>query len=42
YEMTWKSLMKMMTEVNHLRSEIKKLEIKLGNLTVKGTDDVSC
>ncbi|GJW46554.1 reverse transcriptase domain-containing protein [Tanacetum coccineum] len=41
YEMTWKSLMKMMTEAYCPRSEIKKLEIELWNLTVKGTDVVS-
>ncbi|GJX15580.1 hypothetical protein Tco_0216412 [Tanacetum coccineum] len=36
-----KSLMKMMTEAYCPRSEIKKLEIELWNLTVKGTDFVS-
>ncbi|GJS06469.1 reverse transcriptase domain-containing protein [Tanacetum coccineum] len=41
YEMTWKSLMKMMTEAYYPRSEIKKLEIELWNLMVKGTDVVS-
>ncbi|GJX63729.1 hypothetical protein Tco_0296629 [Tanacetum coccineum] len=41
YEMTWKSLMKMMTEAYCLKSEIKKLEIELWNLTVKGTYVVS-
>nr|GEY34309.1 reverse transcriptase domain-containing protein [Tanacetum cinerariifolium] len=35
YEMTWKSLMKMMTEASCSRSKIKKLEIELWNLTVK-------
>ncbi|GJX99022.1 reverse transcriptase domain-containing protein [Tanacetum coccineum] len=41
YEMTWKSLIKMMSEVYCPRSEIKKLEIGFWNLTVKGTDVVS-
>nr|GEV12486.1 hypothetical protein [Tanacetum cinerariifolium] len=36
YEMTWKSLMKMMIEAYYPRSEIKKLEIELWSLTVKG------
>ncbi|GJU15762.1 reverse transcriptase domain-containing protein [Tanacetum coccineum] len=36
YEMTWKSLMKMMIEVHCPRNEIRKLENKLWNLTVKG------
>nr|GEU41298.1 hypothetical protein [Tanacetum cinerariifolium] len=38
YEITWKSLIKMMTEAYCPRSEIKKLEIDMWNLTVKGTD----
>ncbi|GJT08218.1 reverse transcriptase domain-containing protein [Tanacetum coccineum] len=38
YEMTWKSLMKIMTEAYCLRNEIQKLENELWNLTVKGTD----
>ncbi|GKA85272.1 reverse transcriptase domain-containing protein [Tanacetum coccineum] len=38
YEMTWKSLMKMMTEAYCLRNEIQKLENDLWNLTIKGTD----
>nr|GEU35607.1 hypothetical protein [Tanacetum cinerariifolium] len=38
YEMTWKSLMKMMTEAYCQRNEIKKLENELWNLTVKGTN----
>nr|GFD10530.1 reverse transcriptase domain-containing protein [Tanacetum cinerariifolium] len=38
YEMTWKSLMKMMTGAYYPRNEIQKLENKLWNLTVKGTD----
>ncbi|GJQ90056.1 reverse transcriptase domain-containing protein [Tanacetum coccineum] len=33
-----KTLMKMMTEAYYPRSEIKKLETELWNLTVKGTD----
>ncbi|GJV98204.1 reverse transcriptase domain-containing protein [Tanacetum coccineum] len=41
YEMTWKSLIMMMTEAYCPRSEIKKLEIELWNLTVKGIDVVS-
>ncbi|GKA81813.1 reverse transcriptase domain-containing protein [Tanacetum coccineum] len=41
YEMPWKTLMKKMTEAYCLRSEIKKLEIELWNLKVKGTDVVS-
>ncbi|GKF59023.1 reverse transcriptase domain-containing protein, partial [Tanacetum coccineum] len=41
YEMTWKSLMKMMTEAYCPRSEIKKLETELWNLMVNGTDVVS-
>ncbi|GJY65588.1 RNA polymerase beta subunit, chloroplastic [Tanacetum coccineum] len=38
YEIPWKTMMKMMIENNFLRSEIKKLETELWNLTVKGTD----
>ncbi|GJS08366.1 putative reverse transcriptase domain-containing protein [Tanacetum coccineum] len=38
YEMSWKSLMKMMTEAYCPRNEIQKLENELWNLTVKGTD----
>ncbi|GKE36695.1 reverse transcriptase domain-containing protein [Tanacetum coccineum] len=38
YAMPWKTLMKMMTENYYPRSEIKKLETNLWNLTVKGTD----
>nr|GEU70302.1 reverse transcriptase domain-containing protein [Tanacetum cinerariifolium] len=41
YGMPWKILMKMMTAKYYLRSEIKKLEIKIWNLKVKGTDVVS-
>ncbi|GKF63129.1 hypothetical protein Tco_0186577, partial [Tanacetum coccineum] len=40
YGMPWKTLMKMMTENYCPRSEIKKLEIKLSNPKVKGTDVV--
>ncbi|GKC11060.1 reverse transcriptase domain-containing protein [Tanacetum coccineum] len=40
YEMIWKSLMKI-TEAYCPRSEIKKLEIELWNMTVKGTNVVS-
>ncbi|GKE61185.1 reverse transcriptase domain-containing protein, partial [Tanacetum coccineum] len=38
YGMPWKTLMKMMTKNYCLRSEIKKLETELWNLTMKGTD----
>ncbi|GKA00178.1 reverse transcriptase domain-containing protein [Tanacetum coccineum] len=38
YGMSWKTLMKMITEAYCPRSEIKKLETELWNLTVKGTD----
>ncbi|GJX38401.1 retrovirus-related pol polyprotein from transposon TNT 1-94 [Tanacetum coccineum] len=38
YAMTWKTLKKMMTDKYCLRGEIKKLEIELWNLKVKGTD----
>nr|GEU44406.1 reverse transcriptase domain-containing protein [Tanacetum cinerariifolium] len=41
YEMPWKNLMKMMTKAYCPMSEIKKLEIELWNLMVKGTDVVS-
>ncbi|GJU36982.1 putative reverse transcriptase domain-containing protein [Tanacetum coccineum] len=40
YGMPWKTLMKMMTVKYCPRSEIKKLEIKIWNLKVKGTDVV--
>ncbi|GKC26104.1 reverse transcriptase domain-containing protein [Tanacetum coccineum] len=40
YGIPWKTLMKMMTEAYYPRSEIKKLEIELWNLKVKGTDVV--
>ncbi|GJX45909.1 hypothetical protein Tco_0262585 [Tanacetum coccineum] len=36
YGMTWKTLKKMMTDKYYPRGEIKKLEIKLWNLKVKG------
>ncbi|GKF24843.1 reverse transcriptase domain-containing protein [Tanacetum coccineum] len=38
YGMPWKTLMKMMTVKYCPRSEIKKLEIDIWNLKVKGTD----
>nr|GEW48781.1 hypothetical protein [Tanacetum cinerariifolium] len=38
YGMPWKALMKMMTTTYCPRSEIKKLEIKIWNLKVKGID----
>ncbi|GJU64868.1 reverse transcriptase domain-containing protein [Tanacetum coccineum] len=38
YGMTWKTLKKMTTDKYCPRVEIKKLEIKLWNLKVKGTD----
>nr|GEW16146.1 putative reverse transcriptase domain-containing protein [Tanacetum cinerariifolium] len=38
YGMSWKTLMKMMTEKYYPRNEIKKLEMKLWDLKVKGTD----
>ncbi|GJR00743.1 reverse transcriptase domain-containing protein [Tanacetum coccineum] len=41
YGMSWKSLNKMMTDKYCPRSEIKKLEIEICNLKVKGTDVVS-
>ncbi|GJV69284.1 retrovirus-related pol polyprotein from transposon 17.6 [Tanacetum coccineum] len=41
YGMSWKALKKMMTDKYCPRSEIKKLEIKIWNLKVKGTDVVS-
>ncbi|GJS65766.1 reverse transcriptase domain-containing protein [Tanacetum coccineum] len=40
YGMPWKTLMKMMTVKYCPRSEIKKLEIEIWNLKVKGTDVV--
>ncbi|GJX79534.1 reverse transcriptase domain-containing protein [Tanacetum coccineum] len=41
YAMPWKTLKKMMTDKYCLRGEIKKLEIKMWNLKVKGTDVLS-
>nr|GEV75356.1 reverse transcriptase domain-containing protein [Tanacetum cinerariifolium] len=41
YGMTWKTLMKMLTGKYYPRSEIKKLEIEIWNLKVKGTDVMS-
>ncbi|GJS91736.1 reverse transcriptase domain-containing protein [Tanacetum coccineum] len=41
YGMTWKTLKKMMTDKYCPRGEIKKLEIELWNLKIKGTDVVS-
>ncbi|GKB58007.1 reverse transcriptase domain-containing protein [Tanacetum coccineum] len=38
YAMTWKTLKKMMTDKYCSRGEIKKLEIELWNLKVKGTN----
>ncbi|GKE54144.1 hypothetical protein Tco_1489300 [Tanacetum coccineum] len=40
YGLPWKTLMKMMTDKYCPRSKIKKLEIKIWNLKVKGTDVV--
>ncbi|GJX17124.1 reverse transcriptase domain-containing protein [Tanacetum coccineum] len=41
YGMPWKTLMKMLTDKYCPRGEIKKLEIKIWNLKVKGTDVAS-
>nr|GEV28955.1 hypothetical protein [Tanacetum cinerariifolium] len=38
YGMPWKTLMKMMTDKYYPQNEIKKLEIELWDLKVKGTD----
>ncbi|GKF39834.1 reverse transcriptase domain-containing protein [Tanacetum coccineum] len=38
YVMTWKTLMKLMTEVYCHRNEIQKMETELWNLNVKGND----
>ncbi|GKA56919.1 putative reverse transcriptase domain-containing protein [Tanacetum coccineum] len=38
YGMTWKTLRKMMTDKYCPRSELKKLEIEIWNLKIKGTD----
>nr|GEZ50636.1 hypothetical protein [Tanacetum cinerariifolium] len=40
YEMTWKKLIKMMTEVYCPRNEIQKLKNELWNLTIKDNDVV--
>ncbi|GJS89161.1 hypothetical protein Tco_0771797 [Tanacetum coccineum] len=39
YDMSWKDLMKMITEAYCLRNEIQKLETELWNLTIKGISD---
>ncbi|GKD00262.1 RNA polymerase beta subunit, chloroplastic [Tanacetum coccineum] len=41
YGMTWKTLMKMLTDKYCPRGEIKKLEIEMWNMKVKGTDVMS-
>ncbi|GKD88016.1 reverse transcriptase domain-containing protein, partial [Tanacetum coccineum] len=41
YAMDWKTLKKMMKDKYYPRGEIKKLEIELWNLKVKGTDVAS-
>ncbi|GJW97241.1 reverse transcriptase domain-containing protein [Tanacetum coccineum] len=38
YAMTWTNLKKMMTDKYYPRGEIKKLEVEMWNLKVKGTD----
>ncbi|GJX66563.1 reverse transcriptase domain-containing protein [Tanacetum coccineum] len=38
YAMTWKNLKKIMTNKYYPRGEIKKLEVEMWNLKVKGTD----
>ncbi|GJX00179.1 retrovirus-related pol polyprotein from transposon TNT 1-94 [Tanacetum coccineum] len=38
YAMTWTNLKKMMTDKYYPRGEIKKLEVEIWNLKVKGTD----
>ncbi|GJY12863.1 putative reverse transcriptase domain-containing protein [Tanacetum coccineum] len=38
YAMTWKALMKLMTEVYYPRNEIQKMETELWNLTMKSND----
>nr|GFC81846.1 reverse transcriptase domain-containing protein [Tanacetum cinerariifolium] len=38
YGMTWKTIMKMMTEKYCPRNEIRNLEMELWDLKVKGTD----
>ncbi|GJV35975.1 putative reverse transcriptase domain-containing protein [Tanacetum coccineum] len=41
YTMTWKTLKKMMTDKYCPRGKIKKLEVEMWNLKIKGTDVVS-
>ncbi|GKA47492.1 putative reverse transcriptase domain-containing protein [Tanacetum coccineum] len=41
FAMTWRDLMKLMTEVYCTRNEIQKIETKLWNLTVKNNDLVA-
>ncbi|GJQ99772.1 putative reverse transcriptase domain-containing protein [Tanacetum coccineum] len=41
YAMTWTKLKKKMTDKYYPRTEIKKLEVELWNLKVKGTDVIS-
>nr|GFB79265.1 reverse transcriptase domain-containing protein [Tanacetum cinerariifolium] len=41
YDMSWKMLMKIMTDKYYPRNEIRKLEVELWELKVKGTDLVS-
>ncbi|GJX67360.1 hypothetical protein Tco_0303087 [Tanacetum coccineum] len=41
YIMAWTDLKKKMTDKYYLRSEIKKLEVEMWNLKVKGTDVIS-
>ncbi|GJS79050.1 putative reverse transcriptase domain-containing protein [Tanacetum coccineum] len=41
YEVSWKTLKKMMTDKYYPRGEIKKLETKMWNLKVKGIDVMS-
>ncbi|GKD56589.1 putative reverse transcriptase domain-containing protein [Tanacetum coccineum] len=38
FAMSWRELMKQMTEVYYLRNEIQKMETELWNLTVKNND----
>nr|GFB64338.1 reverse transcriptase domain-containing protein [Tanacetum cinerariifolium] len=38
YDMSWKTLLKMMTDKYCPRNEIRKLEVELWELKVKGTD----
>nr|GEY36371.1 reverse transcriptase domain-containing protein [Tanacetum cinerariifolium] len=40
YAMTWKTLKKVMTDKYYPRGEIKKLEVEMWNMKVKGTDVV--